>query len=462
LPPEQAVSTPSAINAVRASMYDRLHAFGYATSYFLGPSALADDLVNRTGATRFAGLVRNDQNSGMSTYNLAYDLINDANLLINNIPEGVLDDATLAQYRGEALMMRAFAMHHLTRAIGYEPGMTPATGPGAGFELGIVIRTMPTLDASDASFRPRKTVGVVYDRIIADLEDSISLLSSGDAGTPTFITQAASQALMARVQLYAQNYDQANNYAADALSNTSARLAQPGEVATMFDETTGLNPEAIFVITTDPNTESLGINNSLTVYTAQQYVALIPTQDLMDMYDSGDARLALYNPCFDETDGSFETGCFATHPDIPLPAGATGLEISKWAGELGQQADNYPFFRVSEMLLIQAEARLTTGGDVAAPLNQLRTARNLGMVSGVTLEDVLDEKRREFAAEGQRFFDLKRLGRTIRKAPETLNTVINNVPYTDYKVIDNISYNEVALSEDNAPADSVLIQNPVY
>lgn len=461
LPPGQAVSTPSAVEALRASMYDRLHAFGYVTTYMLGPSALADDLVNRTGATRFAGLTRNDENSGMGTWGLAYDLINDTNLLLNNIPEGVLDQATLDQYRGEAFMMRAFAMHHLVRAVGYEPGMSPATGQGAGFDLGIIIRLTSTLSASDAGFRPRKTVDVVYDQIISDLQQSISLLSNGDAGTPTFATLAAAQALMARVQLYAGNYDMADQFATDALNNTSASLVQADQVVSMFDETAGLNPEGIFVITTDPNTESLGINNSLTVYTAQQYVALVPTQDLMDLYSNDDARLGWFNPCFDETDGTFETGCFATHPTIELPADATGLEISKWAGEPGQQADDYPFFRVPEMLLIQAEARLNSGGDAATPLNTLRAGRNLGPVTP-TLDNILDERRREFVAEGHRFFDLKRLGRTIRKAPETLNTVINDVPYTDYIVIDNIPYGEVSLSESNADPDSVLIQNPGY
>lgn len=463
----QTLSNAGGVEAVRTSMYDRLHAFNYATRYMLGPSALADDLVNRESSTRFAGYVENTQGIGMNSgggWATSYDLINDTNLIINGIEEGVLDPAKRKQYQGEAYMLRAFAYHHLVRTFGYEPGMTPSSGPGAGFELGVIIRTQPTLSAQDADYRARQPVSEVYDLIISDLEKSIELLSQGDAGSRTFVTQAAAEALMARVQLYARNWEQADSYATDALAHTPASLATPEEVPTMFDETTGLNPEGIFIVTTNPNTETLGVNDALSAYTAQQYVALVPTQDHMDLYDSNDARLSLYGPCYDELESAYEPGCKATHPAIDLPDDASGLELSKWEAEKGQYADNYPFFRVAEMKLIQAEARLKGGsGDPLAPLNDLRTNRGLSTYSGAdVMEAIMMERRREFMGEGHRFFDLKRLGREIRKAPETKSIVINDLPYSDFKVLDDIPEGEVALSQANAPEDSVLIQNPGY
>ena len=465
---QQALSTQGGVEALRISMYDRLHSFGYSTEYMLAPDALADNLTSREGTTRFTGKAQNDDGNHVENWDgngigptfrgNGYDLINDANLLINAIPDGVLDDATRDQFRGEAFMLRAFAYHHLVRTFGYEPGVTPSTGAGAGFNLGVIIRTTPTLDASDASFRPRATVQQVYDLIISDLQQSISLLSQGDAGDRTFATVAAAEALMARVHLYARNYEEADQFATDALNSTTARLAQPEEVATMFDETTGLNPEPILLITTDPNTESIGVNNAVSAYTSQQWGAMIPTQDLMNLYSEKDARLALYRPCFNELEGEPFSNCIATHPAIE--GGSEGLEIAKWAAELNQFADNYPHFRVSEMLLIQAEARLNTGGDALSPLNTLRAARGLEPLGSIDLEEILNERRRELVAEGHRFFDLKRLGRTIRKAPETVGGNTQDVPFSDFRVLDNIPDAEVSLSQANAPADSVLIQNP--
>ena len=69
-----------------------------------------------------------------------------------------------------------------------------------------------------------------------------------------------------------------------------------------------------------------------------------------------------------------------------------------------------------------AEAAAKDANDpnaAAGPLNTLRAARNVGAVpafaSITEMEDfILDERMRELAMEGHRFFDLKRLQRDIR------------------------------------------------
>jgi hypothetical protein len=462
---EVALSDPGAVEALRAQMYSRLHSFNYTTAYMIGPAALADELSNRPGTTRGLGYAENQRGTGMGTWGTSYNLINEANLIINEVGQDVFDSqATLDQYIAEALFMRAFAYHHLVRAYGYEPGMSPATGQGAGFDLGVVLRTQAAQSPEDASFRPRKTVSRIYSQIESDLQRAIGLFQSvGDAGNVQYATLAAAQALHARVSLYAGNYQDANDYAVDALNNTSASLAttQSG-VANMFNETAGTNPEAIFLTVVNPSTESQGVNNALHAYTSTQWMAQVPTQDQLNMYDASgsDYRLAWFAECNNE-DGGGDAGCLATHPSIN--SGNSPLEIQKWNGELGNYADNIPLLRVAEMYLILAEARLPSNGATgtgitATPLNDLRAARGLGTVTP-SEQAILDERRREFVAEGQRFFDLKRLGRDISKAPAT---GAPEVPYTDFRILDNIPNGEVDLSEAEAPEDSVLIQNPGY
>ena len=52
-------------------------------------------------------------------------------------------------------------------------------------------------------------------------------------------------------------------------------------------------------------------------------------------------------------------------------------------------------------------------GDVDAIVNQVRARAGLNSVSNVTLAQLFDERRREFAGEGSRWFDLQRSGNLI-------------------------------------------------
>ncbi len=152
----------------------------------------------------------------------------------------------------------------------------------------------------------------------------------------------------------------------------------------------------------------------------------------------GDARLALYAPA---TVGS-----------------ETFQYIMKYTGTGGAvDVDPVPVFRVSEMLLILAEARAAqnnTSGALEA-LNTLRTARGLAALSGLSgaqiIDAVYDERRVELAFEGHRFFDLKRRGLDIPKP----QSVVGVLPYTDFRILAPLPADEV----DNNP---LLEQNPGY
>src|SRR4029079_5990614 len=51
--------------------------------------------------------------------------------------------------------------------------------------------------------------------------------------------------------------------------------------------------------------------------------------------------------------------------------------------------------------------------DVDAVVNLVRTRAGLPAIANVTLPQLLDERRREFAGEGSRWFDLQRSGNLI-------------------------------------------------
>lgn len=446
--PEVGLADPGAIAAVRANMYSRLHAFAFTTELMLAPEAFADNITSRDGSSRFRGQAFNNVRSGMNdgAYGVAYLLINDANLLAEGIPDGVITDALRNQYRGEALVLRAFAHFVLVRGFGYEPGQEVS-----GFNLGVIVRTEPVVGLSDADTRARSTNAEVYTQMNADLNAAIALLDN--SSSRNFVTQSFAQGLLARINLYEGNHAGANAAATAALAGTSAALATTAQVATMFDETAfAINPEALFeTLLANPAAEGQGVNSSLNAYTASQWVAQIPTPGLLALYDPADARNAWYSACDDN----------GTGPDTDNPAQAIagctaingGLELNKWNGELGQFADNIPLMRVSELLLIQAEARLSGGiADPLTPINTLRAQRGVAALGAVTLADILNERRMEFVGEGQRGFDLKRLGMTMTKDP---GLTAPDVPYTDFRILNDFASGDLDTNED-------LIQNPGY
>jgi hypothetical protein len=457
---EVALTNPDAVQAIRARVYNRFHVSpDLTTTWLLGPSALVDDTNIRPGRDRFEGFNSNDFRVGVGTaaYNNLYDVINDANILINGIEEGVLVDELQTQFRGEGLFMRAFALHHLVRIFSYEPGMAPSSGDGAGFDLGVIIRTEPTLDVSGADFRSRSSVGEVYTQILSDIDAALTDLNTASDSGPFNITPAAAQALLARVQLYQGNYAEADAAATAAVSASGARLAAPDEVASMFDENSE-NPEAIFTIDVNSTTETGGVNDGIAAYTSTQWMAQIPTQDLIEQHEESDARLAAwYTPCINDVTGSDPGGCTSVNAD--------GLELHKYASEQGNFADDYVHLRVSEMVLIQAEARLNTDSPAAAvaKLNELRAQRGIAPYAGsvdneAVLDAILEERRLELVAEGHRFFDLKRLGRDLRKAEydsDTGEVSISFVPYESSSLLDDLPQEEVDLND-------MLMQNPFF
>ena len=77
---------------------------------------------------------------------------------------------------------------------------------------------------------------------------------------------------------------------------------------------------------------------------------------------------------------------------------------------------NYIVFRYGETLLMYAEALLQGASHPAMTpdqaVNLVRERAGLTPLSGVTLDQVIDEKYAELAMEwGKRFFDMVRLGR---------------------------------------------------
>jgi hypothetical protein len=340
------------------------------------------DNLNWTGTTQDYGQFQNNSllaDNGIveSIWNAHYDVINRVNWVIYKLP-GIEDISQQERddFYGQLYFIRALCHFNLVRYFGAVP-----------------IKTLPTLDLETNLDVPRDNVDAVYARIRSDLESARGKLLSSNPG---YVTNGAVAALMADVCLYMGDYGQANIMANEVIGEYGYALAD--DFASLYSS---IGNEAIFVILFNPQD-----NNRL----AEYYFPTIqggryevsPSQDLISDFDTTDARLS-----------ASITG------DPPY-----GIKYPDLSGG----ANNVYVFRLAEMHLIRAEAEARLNGSVSSiqyDINLLRIRANIGDVTSTDYDELLgiieQERRRELALEGKRWFDLVRMGKAI----EELATVTN-------------------------------------
>jgi hypothetical protein len=459
LSPAQALDNAAGVQSTVLSAYRRLHEFNlYGQQSNLHGDAFADniEIVNRTG--RYEQEWVNGVGVFANRWAVAYRVINDCNYVLEYLPQlnllQVPSSATVSSQqvvdhiKGEAQFIRALAYMELLRVYSYEPGREVN-----GFNLGVILRDKPTQSVSDADNRERSTNVECYQFVERDLTDAISLLlpASAVGGWPTALgantfpfraTRAAAHALRARLYLYWARYADADADATAALTlvPTAAPVNAAGFAASWA---TATHPESIFELeirATDwsgvdaPNNSMSSITTNLA--SGYQYV-MAGSAELMAAHETGDVRRTMY---------------------VTTAATLNKPQVRKWPGEKGAGVENIPVLRRAEMYLIQAESRARQGNNAGAQtaVNIIRTNRGLAVTSltGAALTAlIMNERRVEFAFEGHRYFDLKRLGLDITKPAAA--GVPGPLPYSDFRILQQLPNDQVLLNPR-------LRQNPGY
>ena len=357
-----------------------------------GDDMQAVSLSKRTGDYYNYG---HTKDNGPSSHWLSlYSFIQNSNLILNNIDK--IDATDNEEYRddlkGQALAIRGLALFDLTRIFGY-----PYTKDN-GASLGVpIVKSSEGIESKPA----RNTVAECYTQIIDDLSSAVSLLS-GDFNKGK-INKWAAMSLLSRVYLYKGDDTNALAMAEAAIQGAEdegwelwSREDYPRAWA---EDATSIAPgEILFEIvntTTDsPGKESMGYLNSKSGYddmciTSSFYAFLLEDPD--------DVRLQLL---------SFDGKKYAY--------------VYKYQPQEGEviQAANIPLLRLSETYLNAAEAAVKLGDNETAikylePIVKRANPNNTVEGTTLTLEDVLNERRKELVAEGHRMFDVLRNGMTI-------------------------------------------------
>jgi hypothetical protein len=119
--------------------------------------------------------------------------------------------------------------------------------------------------------------------------------------------------------------------------------------------------------------------------------------------------------------------------------------INKYTGLSGDRSDTKAL-RLSEMYLIAAEASAATNEtDARTYVNYITSRRGAAAIAstGTALyEDIITERRKELAFEGDRYLDLQRLKRDVVRSTN-YPAAARNILYTNYRRILPIPQSEV-------------------
>ncbi len=369
----------------------------------------------------------------------AYSLIARVNNVINVIEDGFeeagVEQADLDRLNAECKFLRGLAYFDLARMY-----CQPYSAGGAS-DLGV-----PVVLVTELGQPARDDLGTVYNQIIEDLKAAEAGLpeASPNGGTdPTgWATKYAAQALLARVYLYMEDWQNAEDYATEVIDNFPGRLYTAEEYTT-WDKGgvwgTDAGAEVIFEIYGSEGNSSHGNWDVISyIMSPDGYGDVGASKDVIDLYEDTDVRKALFTNTSD------------------YPNDYWSLKYPGKAPDGNLREDNIIVLRLAEMYLIRAEAKIHLGGsgDGDDDLNAIRSHRGATDLSGATLGDVMQERRRELCYEGHQLFDLARTQSDLERT-DFDGAVNQNIPFPDYRWAMPIPQEEVDANEN-------MVQNPGY
>ena len=386
----------TAINAING-IYNQL----FNTSFSSGGNrsvtflaGLSADNFQTTSSTdeimEFAGndiTVANSFNKDLwsGAYNMIY--------MLNSILEGIEGSISLSEdvrdrIEGEAKFVRAFTNFHLAIIYGDIP-------------------LLLTTDYRINAVAPRNTSDDVYQQVLTDLEDAIALLeTSYPEDERTRPNKFVAMAMLARVYLYLNNWQQAENYSSLVIDENATY-----EILENHDSVFLANSrEGIWQISPVGSGNSFTHTNegNLFIKTPTTLTPVALSSSFIDSRDVGDERLQHWVGIYTD-----DTGIYYFPNKYKIQYDASGGVITEYSMVL----------RLAEQYLIRSEARAKQGNLIGAisDLDVIRKRSGLEPVAETApnsseadvLEMVLEERRSELFAEwGHRWFDLRRTNNT--------------------------------------------------
>ena len=349
------------------------------------------------------------------------------NLLLDQIDGANFAENLKKQYKGEAMFIRALNYFNMYRIWGGVPATKHVVG------------------AAEALKVARYSDEQMFDLIAGDLKEIVDnnylpeTYSSADMGRAT---SGAAKALLGKVYLTFHKWTEAK----DILSQLIGKYQLVSPIAQVFDVDNKNNNEIIFAVHFNKEIEGEGHSYWYNLTNASDDTN--QTSSLLNTFPTGDDRkdlityvqveknVRLMNKFYDTKSPTFKT-----------------------------VGNDQILLRYADVLLMYAEALNEIQYDASEgslALKYLNAVRQRAGISNLTVKQlptqekfrkgILVERQREFPYEGQRWFDLVRMGFAKSVMAE------NGVEIKDYQLLFPIPQQEIEKVGDK----SILWQNPGY
>ncbi|QOW10406.1 RagB/SusD family nutrient uptake outer membrane protein [Kaistella flava (ex Peng et al. 2021)] len=360
-----------------------------------------------------------------------YNIIFRANTVLAHLD--VASETTRPKFEGEAKFVRAYANFNLVRLFGDIP----------------YVDHVLSINEKDVQFT-RVPQAQIYALIVSDLKSAIETL---DNSYKNRASKAAAQALLAKVYLTLKtNYLEAQQLCESVMASNYSLETNFKDV--FFNEN---NKEIIFSIgyVADNKLDSQGFSaewlNSVGRSSGVNYV-------------TNEARAAL-----DLLGGNRKPYSYRQDPSQPsqyqvvkyLPVADAALGIQATASSPRMAGNDWIVIRYADVLLMHVEAIMAGNNETnsSSALNSFAKIRlRAGLLPDsdgiITRQELLDERRVEFAFENQRFFDLVR----FNEAQNVLSAYSssNGYSFTTTDLLLPIPQREINIS------GGLMKQNPGY
>jgi hypothetical protein len=386
---EAAFENENAIRSTVVGCYDVLQSSSYyGQNLIVIPDLLSYNLKSNGTTMEWAEFENNVVQPGNAMidgmWSRIYDGINRTNMVFANIDKAGLSEEKREYYLGHCYFLRALHYFNLVRLFGDVP-----------------LKLEPTTEVGDHLNVPRTASNLIYDQIETDLEKAISKLGLLNISLMEKLegqaTANTARALMSKVKLYQQDWVGAESYADEAITAYS--------LTEIFEDLypAGFSNEAVLTVkfsSTDNNTIAQFFSGEV-----GGRMECIPTDTIINelIYDTI----------------RFESS---------IADNDNGIYVNKYR-KIETRSDNIYVMRAAELYLIRAEAMARNNGSITsiqADINMVRNRAGLDDTEASTYEELLleieSERHKEFAFEGERWFDLVRTGRAIDLIANVTNT----------------------------------------
>lgn len=340
--------------------------------------------------------------------------------------EDLADEEVVAISLAKAKIMRAYYYYLLIDNYGDVPYVTKFTG---------------------ADPAPSKTAkATIFENIVKEIEDNIPLLPNT---TPkTAVTKGMAYTLLAKLYLnhaiYTGSEDPSYWEKAEIACDSvivSAKYSLENDALAPFVTNNENSPENIFTIPFDEdNYQGFRLHMRTLHYNSNQTFDMLAgpwngfavQEAHYNTYENGDKRKDGFLVGQQYTsagqllrDQAAENALLIFTPNIPhlemsadnssvIQIRMSGVRVVKFEVKKGAKenlSNDFPIFRFADVLLMKAEAMIRQGKNGDAYVNEIRNRAGLDDWSGVTLDQLLEERGREMFWEGHRRQDLIRFGK---------------------------------------------------